>query len=105
MNKLPHFLKLFLILTFFASFISAQEIDYEEESGFEIEVLSLPSQMCDDYLSNKGWSSGLNTLKGGKEVYFAVGFSGIKAPKNSPRYIDSIQNAYTSAVASKKRTC
>ncbi len=103
MNKLPHFLKLFLILTFFASFISAQEIDNEEESGFEIEVLSLPSQMCDDYLSNKGWSAGLNTLKGGKEVYFAVGFSGIKAPKNSPRYIDSIQNAYTSAALQAKK--
>ena len=59
--------------------------------------------MCDDYLSNKGWSSGLNTLKGGKEVYFAVGFSGIKAPKNSPRYIDSIQNAYTSAALQAKK--
>ena len=82
MSKLNRLIKVSLATAFFVSPLLAQEIDNQEESDFVIEILSLPSEMCDDYLSNKGWTTGLNTLKGGKEVYFAVGFSGIKAPKN-----------------------
>lgn len=103
MSKFNRLIKVSLATAFFVSPLLAQEIDNQEESDFVIEILSLPSEMCDDYLSNKGWTTGLNTLKGGKEVYFAVGFSGIKAPKNSPRYVDSIQNAYTSAALQAKK--
>lgn len=94
---------IFLAISIFASFIGAQSVEDDQDSGFVLEILTLPSSMCDDYLSSKGYTNGLNTLRSGKEVFFSVGFSSVKAPKSSPRYIDSIQNAFTTASLQAKK--
>ena len=94
---------IFLAISIFASFIGAQSVEDDQDSGFVLEILTLPSSMCDDYLSSKGYTNGLNTLRSGKEVFFSVGFSSVKAPKSSPMYIDSIQNAFTTASLQAKK--
>ena len=47
------------------------------------------SNKCEDYVLDKGWSTGENTKKNGSKYYIGIGESAILAPTGSKNYITS----------------
>ena len=90
---------LVLIITFLSLSLSAIE-----DMSMELDLVPVdePGGECDAWLLSKGWFTGDNVI-GGKDVFMAVGSSGIKAPRGTPLYVDSIQNSYTEAALLARR--
>ena len=67
-------------------------------TGLTIEIMDSVSNKCEDYVLDKGWSTGENTKKNGSKYYIGIGESAILAPTGSKNYITSRQNAYEQAL-------
>lgn len=108
MNIVKHkFLALIFILLS-APIALGQEMEDESGGGFTLKILENPGDACMEKLRSQGRKTGFQTLRNGKEVFFAIGNSDILAPKGNnaiekANYIDSIQRAYTKAALQAKQ--